>query len=467
MDSDAIRQLVEQAVAAAVGQIMTARATAASTAATGLVPPAFSVNPAGAATTPWNFASGDGLKIYMSSIQALTPDKKYDGNQAGLCHFLDDVHERADSFGWLPILHVEDDDGNKKWIASEFGALKQTNLVAHATACMGSEDRKHQASECLKKLIKNSITPAMWDELKLQKDEYTVDVTLSTTATEKRQDGAMMLFTLTRIVAVESRSTMSSLLKQLNNMEKLMDDAKSDIKVFNMKVSMIMVGLKARKTEVPDILPHLFEACRGCGDKTFVEYIGRKEEAYEDGTLRDLTHDKLMRLAMEKCKALQDKNRWMQKSEAELEFIAMTARLEAVTKQLTQKKTPPRLKKKTDEPARKTPWPNDGEWKWKGEASKAGEATEKQFKGRWHVHCPHHGDTQWVLRDKKGVPPVRNCNARKKAESGHEKHVAMQAGLQDLSMEDEDDEGNELQLPEPDEATVTKCLATLLKMADK
>ena len=52
MDSDAIRQLVEQAVAAAVGQIMTARATAATTAATGLTPPAFSVNPAGAATTP-------------------------------------------------------------------------------------------------------------------------------------------------------------------------------------------------------------------------------------------------------------------------------------------------------------------------------------------------------------------------------------------------------------------------------
>jgi len=174
-----------------------------------------------------------------------------------------------------------------------------------------------------------------------------------------------------------------------------------------------------------------------------------------------------MRLALEKHKSLKDKQRWLQKSETEMEFIAMTAKLEVFGKQLTQTKAP---KKKTKEGGQKAPWANDGEWTWKGIAPKSGEPKEKQFKGRWYVHCPHHGDTQWVLREKKGVAHVGNCNARKKADatSGGDRNMAMHAGLVEPPAEDgEPGNDGEQQFQQADEATVAKCLATLTKLADK
>jgi len=406
----------------------------------------------------------------MSAIHAISPVKNYDGNQAGLYHFLDDVLDRADSFGWLPILHVKDDNAEMRWITSEFGLLTVDNLRAHAEDYMGKEERNQQASECLRKLIKNSVAPSLWDEIKLQQEDYTCQVIpAGATAPVSKLDGAMMLFALTRIVAVESRATVSSLLKQLNAMERTMEESKSDLKEFSHKVRMILVGLKARKTTIPDILPNLFEGYKSCGDRAFVEYMSRKEEEYEDGTLTDLKPERLMRLALEQCESLKDKQRWLQKSETELEFIAMTARLEAFTKQLTQKRTP---KKKTEESGRKAPWANDGEWTWKGIAPKSGEPKEKQFKGRWYVHCPYHRDTQWVLREKKGVSHVGNCNARKKADAtsggGGNRNVAMHAGLVEPPVEDGEAEGgDEQQFQQADEATVAKCLATLMKLADK
>jgi len=158
-----------------------------------------------------------------------------------------------------------------------------------------------------------------------------------------KEDGALMLYILTSIVACKTRTTILSLLKQLNNITWSQSWRKSSqtFRSLTKRINMVLVGLQARRATVPDILPNLFEAYKNCGDLHFVNYIIRKEEEYEDSTLVDFTRDKLMKMVQERFKSRNEKNVWMQKSEQELEFMAVKAELDdAMKKHLTQRKTP-------------------------------------------------------------------------------------------------------------------------------
>jgi len=472
MDSDAIKALVEQAVNAAVTtavqQVITAVGTGslgASATTVTTTTAAHAVVPGGAGSTPWNIEKGDGFKLCVSSTSALDPTAKHSGGQEGLCHFLDDVHDRADSFGWLAILHIADDKAEKRWLTSEFGALALGNVKASATVHMQVEGREQQASNCLKKLIKNSISHGLWDKLHLRRDEHIVEHPASTTAPAiVKEDGALMLHALTCIVACETRTTISSLLKQLNSMESIMEDVQSNVQEFNKKVNVIPVGLRARRATVPDVLPNLFEACKNCADTHFVNCITRKEEEHEDGTLVDFTKDKLMKMAHERFKSRNEKNVWMQKSEQELEFLALKAELDATKKRLTQKKaTGARAKA----PYERKPWANDGAFAWKAVGPKTGEPHKKQANGKTRVCCPHHGDTKWVLKEKNGVVHLKRCNAlrRSKLEAGNkdDKPVALASAIaQDAPSKDSGSA-----TPPPNQRMMAKCLATPIGMADE
>jgi len=66
-------------------------------------------------STPRKFEKGDGFKLYVSPTSAVDPTTKYNGSHEGLYRFLDDIQDRADSFGWLPILHINGDKSEKWW----------------------------------------------------------------------------------------------------------------------------------------------------------------------------------------------------------------------------------------------------------------------------------------------------------------------------------------------------------------
>ena len=126
----------------------------------------------------------------------------------------------------------------------------------------------------------------------------------------------------------------------------------------------------------------------------FTEYIARKEEQYEDGTINDVTNLTVMKIALEKYKMLVDKGVWKKKTDTQLEFIALKSKLEQTERKLVQKnKTKP-----VNNAAKKDGPKNDGEWEWKTIAPKAGEPTHKKFRGNEYIYCPHHGNTKWVLK---------------------------------------------------------------------
>jgi hypothetical protein len=127
LTEDQLRTLVQAALTAA----LTAQATAAAAAATAGTTK-FTLHPGdGAASTPWDFTTGDGLKLFINGTKPLSPI--FDGKQTTLPQFLFMIRERVTSFGWSTVLDVADSSGVKRDITMEYGALTHQNVINHAT----------------------------------------------------------------------------------------------------------------------------------------------------------------------------------------------------------------------------------------------------------------------------------------------------------------------------------------------
>jgi hypothetical protein len=380
--------------------------------------PVFALVPGGGdPNTPWNFTSGDGLKLFQAATKGF--DKRFDGDMEKLQYFLDALQERAMTYGMDGILRVNIGTTaapEYRMLTSEYGSISEAQMRVHALTYQALDGRLRQSSATLISLISNSVSPELLDELKQK--SYTVSVQVGNPpAQEERHDGPLMLYQLIMLVSVDTRATVATLLKQLtgSGMSIIMEEVKSDIHEFNKKVNMKMIALRARRREVPDCVPALFEAYQVCEDSTFTKYIGRKEEEYEDKTIATMSNKSLMEMALEKYKTLNEKGLWKKKTKEQLEFIALKSELETARKQLVQK--PLRETKKAVQ-SKQGPR-NDGEWAWKSVAPKEGESHAKAYKGKDYVYCPHHGDTKWVLKvNNKGVEHNTGCRAKQQANSG-------------------------------------------------
>jgi len=162
----------------------------------------------------------------------------------------------------------------------------------------------------------------------------------------------------------------------------------------------------------------------------------RVEDDYEDGRLtQQLTSDRLMQMALQKYKTISNKGQWMQKSDEELEFIAMQSELKQLRQNPTKVKAKPQgggTKKSDSSKANR----NTGKFAWKGLAPKAGEPHEKTVDGKAYIYCPHHQSTKWVLKvNLQGVEHKTGC--RMMAEASTDKLVAAVANL---DAEDDEEE---------------------------
>jgi hypothetical protein len=303
---------------------------------------------------------------------------------------------------------MADDDAVMQDITLAYGALTKDNVTANANTYQNQNNRNRQASSCIIAFINNSVTPDLYQELHQLKDEFTVTVQVNN-ADEQRQDGVLMLYALIGIVAVETRATVSRLLRSLNTLDKLMEDCNSDIKLFNKRVNDILVGLRARKATIPDIVNNLFIGYTNCADSKFVTYIEKKEEEYEDRTLAELSAPQLMQIALDKYKVSVSKGKWLQHTKQELQFLAMESRIDDTTKKLVPNQTTTtttKTKKKGAGGGR----PNEGKWAWKSVVKPGNENKEKTVEGKIYVHCPYHGDTKWVLKvNRDGVTHKTGC----------------------------------------------------------
>jgi hypothetical protein len=188
LTEDQLKTLVREALTAALA----AQAAALGAAAAATNPPKFTLHPGdGAVSAPWDFTTGDGLKLFINGTKALTP--VFDGKQTTLHQFLFMIRERANNFGWSMVLDVQDSGGIKRDGTTEYGALTHQNILDQAMIYQAKDERERQASNCLLVLIKASISSELSTELQDLASKYTVSVG---TPQVSRIDGVLYLYEL-------------------------------------------------------------------------------------------------------------------------------------------------------------------------------------------------------------------------------------------------------------------------------
>ena len=100
--------------------------------------------------------------------------------------------------------------------------------------------------------------------------------------------GVLLLKVILREADVDTQATAAYICQRLASLDNYMHQVDSDIKKFNVHVKSLLRDLLRHRQTSDSTMIHLFEGYKAASDKTFVEYILRREEEYEDGQL--ITH---------------------------------------------------------------------------------------------------------------------------------------------------------------------------------
>ena len=111
----------------------------------------------------------------------------------------------------------------------------------------------------------------------------------------KYASGNLLLKVLIRESHLDTNVTTSWIRMQLSSLDKYMITIGSNIGKFNFHVQTLMGSLTAWGETSTDLLANFFRGYAECLDKTFVPYMARKQEDYEDG--KDTTPKQTMQTA--------------------------------------------------------------------------------------------------------------------------------------------------------------------------
>jgi hypothetical protein len=102
----------------------------------------------------------------------------------------------------------------------------------------------------------------------------------------------------------------------------------ADITKFNGYVKLLIDSLAARGETTTNLLMNLFKGYLVVNDKTFIAYIGRKQENYEEGD--NIATKYLMTMVDNRFNLLKEDNRWNAPSEDEEKILAMHAEIKTL-----------------------------------------------------------------------------------------------------------------------------------------
>ena len=106
---------------------------------------------------------------------------------------------------------------------------------------------------------------------------------------------------------------------------------KSDVAKFNLHVKKLQTDLSARGESSPELIDHLFRAYLGASDASFVAYIQRKFDAYQEGIT--VTVDALMAGAKNKYHSRDELGIWNAKTPEQEKITLLEARIDEMQKQ--------------------------------------------------------------------------------------------------------------------------------------
>ena len=136
---------------------------------------------------------------------------------------------------------------------------------------------------------------------------------------------------LKRIIAeamMDSTATLVALRQSVSALKITIATVNYDTKRFCTHVRRIVADLAARGEEAPDLVDHLITVLISVPDASFVGYITRRQDAYEEG--EEVLPKNLMDGATNKFNALTLAKKWMVRSPEETRIVMLEAKLKAI-----------------------------------------------------------------------------------------------------------------------------------------
>ena len=289
------------ATAAAVQQ-----ATAAAVQQGAAAPPrrVFSLAPALANTNAFrDLTTANGMKHFKGAVEPLNshPFDFVDG--ADLQVFLDLVLTKSQVWGWntiftIPVLDPLTAATTYHNLLSEYGRVPLESVRTQALTYYATETKRAQDSFMACQCLLSSLT---LDFLKLiTADSSNYHLPAIVVADGPVPSGPLLLKLIISQAHVDSRATVSFIRISLTHLDIKMVELESNIEAFNFYVKAQVKGLSARGEQTMDLLVNLFKGYKAANDNEFLDFIHRKENAYEEG--EDINTNNLMEDSLAKYK---------------------------------------------------------------------------------------------------------------------------------------------------------------------
>ena len=280
----------------------------------------FVLAPGLAASGVLDYSTASGAKIYRAATQPLMEDL-FNCEPQGLKVFLAYLEDRAIINGWEPILDIPEDARNPdvklRNLIHKFGQISLQQVKDHASLYVAYQERASQDSMQLYQCLMASLSKEARAKVMICKDEYTVTGFPS---------GAVLLKIIIRESHIDTRATVRHIRDKLSSLDLYLPTIGHDIIKFNAYVKDLLDSLNARGETTHDLLSNVFKAYKSTTDKTFVEYIRKKEDQYDEGEEIDI--DLLMLQAGNKYKTMIQQGTWAAPSAEEEKIIALESKIQ-------------------------------------------------------------------------------------------------------------------------------------------
>jgi len=341
----------------------------------------FALTPARAVQGLIDYTTRHGQRLYESATQPL--ETKFDCKPDKLRLFVDTFRKRANSANWTATLQVPL-NGQTYDITDNYGFLTYDQIRAHAMTYIGTQTRNYQNAYQIYECLFATLTDDARTKVATRHNEYTV---------HDQPDGLLYFKAIIATAQVDTPATVSQIRYKLMNLSQHMQDIDSDIEQFNIDVQTYVMALEARGNSTSDLLVNLFRGYKSASDETFRKYICDREDDYNDGTLPNLTPEKLMSLAVNKYRTLVDDNTWNQESPQQKQIVALNAQIQKLIGDRSKKpnsnnkdhKTKSTSKNKDKKTPKNRKYPD-----WKYKAPSGNEPRAKSIKGKQFYWCKHH-----------------------------------------------------------------------------
>jgi hypothetical protein len=318
-------------------------------------------------------------------------DERFDVKTETLGPFLKRLHKKASDQGWNDPSNLQqivlfnfthNGAAIQIDITKSYGRIDLNELRIQCGRFMTGVDaqhRAHQNNQMMQESIWGSLTMRAQQSLAQHEPDYIVGGVVC---------GPLLLKVIIRSATMDSRSTISILRAQLNDIDSYAAGVSGDVEKITEFFTDNLDRLNASGANLDDEVDVLFKGLKAVPCEEFRNYILRKEELYTDGTM-NITAKELAIVAQQRYALMKTKGTFMKSQAIDHEIVAMKAEMVDLKGKLSLSKNVEQAgtDKKGDGTKKQRQKKDEA---WKRVPPQAGEPLTKLIKNKEFHWCVHH-----------------------------------------------------------------------------